>query len=72
MLTDVLDLSPKIVLFNGNIYLTELQRIFFGASSNEINNNKTKVIAGHFSPLLLRAASIINNKNPFMGVKNIP
>ena len=72
MLTDVLDLSPKIALFNGNIYLTELQRIFFGASSNEINNNKTKVIAGHFSRLLLRAASIINNKNPFMGVKNIP
>ena len=49
MFTDVLDLSPKIVLFNGNTYLTELQRIFFGASSNEINNNKTKVIAGHFS-----------------------
>ena len=49
MLTDILDLSPKIVLFNGNTYLTELQRIFFGASSNEINNNKTLVIAGHFS-----------------------
>ena len=49
ILTDILDLSPKIVLFNGNTYLTELQRIFFGASSNEINNNKTLVIAGHFS-----------------------
>ena len=49
ILTDILDLPPKIVLFNDNTYLTELQRIFFGASSNEINNNKTVVIAGHFS-----------------------
>lgn len=52
MLTDILDLPPKIVLFNDNTYLTELQRIFFGASSNEINNNKTVVIAGHFSQCL--------------------
>ena len=72
VLTDVLDLPPKIVLFNGNTYLTELQRIFFGASSNEINNNKTLVIAGHFSQSYSEQHPPQIIKKPFLGVKNIP
>ena len=72
MLTEVLDLPPKIVLFNGNTYLTELQRIFFGASSNEINNNKTVVIARHFSQRYSDQHPPQIIKKPFLGVKNIP
>ena len=71
MLTDVLDLPPKIVLFNGNTYLTELQRIFFGASSNEINNNKTVVIARHFSQCYSEQHPPQIIQKPFLGVKNI-